>query len=162
MCKLIRRALEFGRVCIITNAETGWVELSARRFMPAVERLLCKVKVISARSKFEMMYPDSPLEWKVAAFHCEVREGFAAACDYTRDRHVLSFGDSIHERDAVHRVAGDMPNTNSKSVKFVERPTLEHLRRQVQLVHSCFDYICNYAGDLDLMLTIQVLQNGEF
>ena len=32
---LLRRACELGTVIVITNAETGWVELSAARFLPA-------------------------------------------------------------------------------------------------------------------------------
>ena len=32
--QVIQRALQMGDVIIITNAEIGWVELSARRFMP--------------------------------------------------------------------------------------------------------------------------------
>lgn len=180
--KLLSHAFELGAVTIVTNAETGWVELSAQRFMPRVLPLLSRCRVISARSTFEVAYPDQPNEWKVQAFRCAIADsfsparrrqlGFGHAGDAmeveTKEgdkngaaafKNVLSFGDSIHERDAVHRVAGAMPRTWSKSVKFVERPTIEQLKRQVELVSSCFDYICGHGGDLDLMLTIQLLYN---
>jgi hypothetical protein len=62
---LLERALEFGHVTIITNAETGWVELSARKFMPGVLGVLQRVHVMSARSSFERLSPDSPADWKV-------------------------------------------------------------------------------------------------
>ena len=62
---LLRRALTFGKVMIITNAETGWVELSAKRFMPDVLTLLPELDVFSARSNFESLSPDSPSDWKV-------------------------------------------------------------------------------------------------
>lgn len=188
--KLLTRAYKLGRVTIVTNAETGWVELSAQRFMPRVVPLLSKARVISARSTFEAAYPDQPHEWKVQAFRTALDGTFGAGCtrvvrmgggddvdmmeqenalmeqkvaaggaEQQPFKNVLSFGDSIHERDAVHRVAGAMPKTWSKSVKFVERPTIEQLKRQVDLVSSCFDYICSHGGDLDLMLTIQLLYN---
>jgi hypothetical protein len=62
---LLERALEFGHVTIITNAETGWVELSARKFMPGVLGVLQRVHVMSARSSFERLSPDNPGDWKV-------------------------------------------------------------------------------------------------
>ena len=177
--KLLNHAFELGAVTIVTNAETGWVELSAQRFMPRVLPLLTKCRVISARSTFEVAYPDQPNEWKIQAFRCAIADSFSPArrrqlgfgdamevetkendkAGNAGFKNVLSFGDSIHERDAVHRVAGAMPRTWSKSVKFVERPTIEQLKRQVELVSSCFDYICGHGGDLDLMLTIQLLYN---
>jgi hypothetical protein len=153
--KLLDRAVTLGTVCIITNAETGWVELSARRFMPAVLPLLSKVRVLSARSTFE---PECscPSEWKVRAFSQELHVHYSKE-DPTVTRNVLSFGDSIHERHAVHKVTAGVPNMRTKSIKFVERPTAEQLRRQVDLVHGCISDVVGHRGDLDLMLTIQLL-----
>lgn len=64
---LLARARTYGKVMIITNAETGWVELSAKRFMPDVLPALADVEVFSARSNFESLAPESPSEWKVCA-----------------------------------------------------------------------------------------------
>jgi hypothetical protein len=49
-----------------------------------------------------------------------------------------------------------MANTRTKSVKFAERPSMEQLRRQIELVTNCFQYIHNHEGDLDLQLTVTV------
>jgi hypothetical protein len=38
---------------IITNAAEGWVEFSANRFMPSVVPCLEKVKIVSARARYE-------------------------------------------------------------------------------------------------------------
>lgn len=62
---LLKRAQQFGKVMIITNAETGWVELSCKRFIPEVLPHLADLDVFSARSNFESLAPDSPSEWKV-------------------------------------------------------------------------------------------------
>ena len=40
----------------------------------------------------------------------------------------------------------------TKSVKFAERPSMEQLRRQVELVTNCFQYIYLHEGDLDLQV----------
>lgn len=63
---LVERAIKCGPVVIITNAETGWVELSCKRFMPRVMPFLASVKVLSARSTFEALFPDSPADWKAS------------------------------------------------------------------------------------------------
>lgn len=65
VCVLINTALAYGPVCIITNAERGWVELSAKKFMPSVVPLLSRVRVLSARSTFEADFP-CPTDWKVS------------------------------------------------------------------------------------------------
>jgi hypothetical protein len=60
------------------------------------------------------------------------------------------------EREAVRAVTRGLPNTRTKSVKFAERPSMEQLRRQIELVTNCFQYIHNHEGDLDLQLTVTV------
>jgi len=154
--KLLEQAMRVAPVCVVTNAETGWVELSARRFMPKVEALLPRLMVLSARSNYEPV-SKCPSEWKVRAFRQVLGD------HYTGDkagtvRNVLSFGDSIHERHAVHKVTAGVERTLTKSVKFVERPTAEQLKRQVELVSGCLGDIVAHAEHLDLMLTIQLLK----
>jgi len=66
---LIQKSKEFGKTYIVTNAAEGWVELSARRFLPKVFKELKKdVVVISARTKYEALYPRNYQKWKVEAF----------------------------------------------------------------------------------------------
>jgi len=62
---LMARAAKFGSVAIITNAETGWVEMSCKKFMPRVLPMLSGVRILSARSSHEARFPDSPSDWKV-------------------------------------------------------------------------------------------------
>jgi hypothetical protein len=149
-------------VHIITNAETGWVQLSAQKFLPAVIPLLGKVKVISARSTYESMYPDAPFKWKLQAMQEKLQTTFGSASsssssmnmDSKGERHVISFGDSHVEREAVRTATRGFSNTRTKSIKFAERPSLEQLRRQLDLIASCFFYITSHSGDLDLQLTV--------
>jgi len=153
---LLSMAVEYGEVNIVTNAETGWVQMSAAKFMPAVLPLLDKVHVISARSTFEAAHPDAPLQWKYHAMHRRLSDHFPAV-DSPPDRHIISFGDSHVEREAVRTVAKNFNNVRTKSVKFAERPSMEQLRRQIELVTNCFQYLYTFNGDLDLMLTISLM-----
>jgi len=147
---LLRLAMSFGDVHVVTNAETGWVQLSAKKFLPGVVPLFGQVKVLSARSTYESMFPDSPVKWKFCAFQEKL---FA---DPKSPKNVISFGDSHVEREAVRAVTRGLPNTKTKSVKFAEKPSMEQLRRQLELVINCFQYIHGHGGDLDLQLTVTV------
>ena len=123
-----------GNVVIVTNAETGWVEMSGKRFVPrildAVQRM--QLPVISARSTYEARYPGSPCDWKTAAFIAQVQHAAQASCVVD----VISIGDSLHEREAAHQVSARFRDSIAtvKTVKMVERPTVEQLRRQLSLV----------------------------
>jgi len=157
---LLERAQKHGRVVVITNAETGWVELSARKFMPSLLPTLAKLRVVSARSTYEALHPDSPSEWKVAAFQQELSAAFAGR-RADANRNVVSLGDSVHERTAIHKVtAGGGAGVRTKSIKFVERPTVEQLKRQLDLVYNCVQEIAAHNGHLDLMLTIAMGDGG--
>ena len=160
VCAVLVKAMQCGTVVIITNAVKGWVEFSAQRFMPRVAPLLAQICVFSARSTYEPMYPDNPLQWKVAAFEQLVGQTQPMNIVDTEEnlmRSVISFGDSTYERDAVRKVTANLGSTFTKSVKFVNCPNLEQLRREVDLVRNHLDYICGVRDHLDLMLTIQLL-----
>ncbi len=98
---VLSEALNHGDVHVITNAEYGWVELSAKRFMPAVVPLLARVQVLSARSTFEHIYPEAPIKWKFFAFHERLASTFM---DHSCQKNIISFGDSHVEREAVRAV----------------------------------------------------------
>jgi len=56
-------------VLIVTNAEDGWVEMSGELFLPKVHQYVksVNIRIISARSMYEKMYPQQPGQWK---HHC--------------------------------------------------------------------------------------------
>jgi len=154
----LERALTLGTVVLVTNAERGWVELSCERFLPRVSVFFPKVRVISARSKFEPMFPNQPHQWKVQAF----REEISSIVSINDMSNIISIGDSHHEREALHVVTSGIENCLVKSVKFVERPGIEVLRRQLELIHGCIEFITQHGADLDLMLSQSLLfGNGD-
>ena len=128
------------QVMIITNSEHGWVTMSAEKFIPGVLPLLKRCTIVSARSLYEPLYPDDPLKWKLTAF------GKITAV------HVISFGDSQFERTALFALKKD--GLLTKSIKFVEKPSIEQLSNQIKFVNNVFDYIFTHKDELDLMLTI--------
>lgn len=152
--QILTLALNSGEVHIITNAENGWVQRSAQRFLPKVVPLIEKTIVVSARSTYEEHHPNAPIKWKVCAFVDKFLDVFPT--DETR-KNVLSLGDSLAERHAVHTASKLLKNVCTKSVKFVEMPTVVQLKMQLEFVLKCWNYIHNHSEDLDLMLTISII-----
>lgn len=147
-------AKECGTVVLVTNAERGWIELSCQKFMPSLGPCLESVKAVSARTSFESRSASSPSEWKVHAFDSEIHRVYGHETVYGADcrKNVVSLGDSVHEREALLRVATPLPNCRSKSLKFVERPDISQICKQLSLVTSCFDRIVHHDGNLDLCI----------
>lgn len=149
--RLISRATETAaRVFIITNAEVGWVELSAQKFMPRVVPYLERATVFSARSTYQHCFPNNPNQWKATAFSERICSQFPKMAEMN----IVSFGDSECERSALLNVGRFCANSRTKSIKFVERPTVEQLRRQLEMICNNFAFIVQHDGNLDLMLTI--------
>jgi len=141
-------------VCIITNAEAGWVELSSQSWLPGVAAMLDQVTLISARSTYERFHPNSPLLWKLRAFQDSSQKFHEKHGDDSTMLHILSFGDSNVEREAARAVASSRSSTKAKSVKFAEQPTIEMLRLELLAMTSRFLSLVEYENDLDLMLPV--------
>ena len=142
-----------GHVVIVTNAETGWVELSGKRFVPRVLECLQRLQlpIISARSTYEARYPGSPNDWKTAAFIEQV----AHAAESAPCIELMSIGDSLHEREAAHQVGArfsDGDVSSVKTVKMVERPTVEQLRRQLSLISTNLNDMVDEPHSFDVNL----------
>jgi len=149
VARTLRAAKRQGRVVLVTNAERGWVELSCRKFCPWLFPALEGLKILSARSEYEIQGITSPFEWKYLAFENEITTWSAriSPCSATN---VVSVGDAGHERQALLRAAKGLPNCRAKSVKLVERPGVPQLLNQHELLGVCLRQIVRHEGSLDL------------
>ncbi|CAJ1343624.1 unnamed protein product [Effrenium voratum] len=145
---------QLGTVLLVTNAETGWVELSCQRFLPDLLPALRTVRTLSARTQYETPRVSSPFEWKHRAFLCEISRTFEGSLAKPRRRNILSFGDSGHEREALIKATVNMPHTRTKSIKFLDRPGVEELRKQHALMGKCLRKIVHHDGNVDLFLRL--------
>merc|ERR1719282_320692 len=144
-------AKQLGTVVLVTNSERGWIELSCQKFMPSLYPMLENVKIFSARSVYERLDVFSPFEWKLRAFESEIMRLFVSKDDQSR-KNILSLGDSAHEREALIQATANLSNCRTKSLKFVERPGVDQLRKQHMLVTRCFRRIVHHDGNLDLCI----------
>jgi len=158
--RTLESACELGNVLIVTNAETGWIELSGRKFMPNLTAYLEKknFRVVSARSMYEPTGVTSPFEWKNRAFSHEIEQYFTQLPSHQSSckRNIISFGDSAHEREAILNLDRFMVADHvTKSLKFVERPMIDQLKKEHELINGCLRQIVYHSMNLDLCVRTQ-------
>jgi len=145
--KLLEMAMRVGHTFIITNAMNGWVEYSSAKWVPELLPTLQKVRVISARSKFEQQYPGQVSQWKIQAF-LEVQQQL----DSQIITNLISIGDSNFEMDAVHVMGKEFAQALIKTIKLRESPSPEELLKQLDLVSQKFERIVENARNLKIGL----------
>ncbi|CAD7967487.1 unnamed protein product [Amoebophrya sp. A120] len=156
----IRTALRFGRVVIITNAETGWTQVSCRKWLPTLLPLLSSMTVISARSTFEPKGVESPAGWKTHAFK-EVIEAFYSRYPNQRWKNVLALGDGRADREALHRVTEERlsEGCRQKNVKFIVKPSLDTLKKQLVLFTDVLEHLVFVDDHVDIRIEEKHLQS---
>jgi hypothetical protein len=144
---MLHMAMRLGKVVIVTNAMDGWVETCFAKMMPSLVQVFDKIKVVSARSKYEEQSAD-PSEWKRLAFEFEVELlEFAGAIQFN----VVSLGDSLHEQLAVQSLSEKRaPSCHGKSVKFLPAPTIDQLRAEHDFVVLTLLDVVQHSGNLDV------------
>lgn len=160
--ELLEAALELAaEVVVVTNAEEGWIELSCKQWLPGLEEVLSSCQITSARSTWEPQGVASPAGWKAREFN-DVIDRFYSQYPSQSWKNIISIGDAPHEREALSRVSKLAPQQvgarcRSKSVKFVLRPTIEQLRREMQMLRSSLRDIVWHDDDLDLHFSAESL-----
>lgn len=146
----LRAARCLGEVVLITNAEQGWVELSCAQFLPSLLPALQGLRVISARSIYEPQGVSLPSSWKRLAFETEV----SSFCRRSTGglRNVVSIGDSSDERQALIGATEDFSECSVKCIKFAERPEINQLLQQHEVIGDCLQHIVQYDGNLDMCI----------
>ena len=151
--KTLIEAEKFGRVVVVTNAETGWIELTTAKFMPLIANYIQKLPILSARSTFEPKGFTRPYDWKEKAFAMVVESHGITSGEASGA--VWSIGDSMHERDAVISVCAHI-GLVYKSIKLMERPDLHVLYRQHLLLQRSLQEVAIKSGAMDVRVQLAV------
>lgn len=159
---LLEQAAELAeKVVVVTNAEEGWVDLSCKAWLPELQQTLTRCEVASARSTWEPRGIASPAGWKARTFE-DVIDKFYSRYQHQSWKNIISVGDAPHEREALSRVVRWAPcgrgkRCRSKSVKFVLRPSIEQLTREIQMLRESLKEIVWHDDDLDLHFSAESL-----
>jgi len=90
------------------------VELSAKRFLPKVNQEIANdVTIISARARYEKLFPRNYQKWKVEAF-LETRRDM----DEQAITNLIALGDNVFEIEAAYILGAQFKNAFIKTVKF--------------------------------------------
>ena len=133
---LLNNAINKGDTYIITNAEKGWVELSAFKFYPKIKNILPKIKIISARDKYSEIFPGDLKKWKIEAFL-----NLMKYINVKLVTNIICIGDSFFEIEAGKIFASKFREAFIKTIKFKEIPKLDDLLKQLNVVNKRFDLI---------------------
>lgn len=163
--KLLEQAVEVAeKVVVVTNAEEGWVQMSCQAWLPSLQATLAGCEVASARSMWEPRGVASPAGWKARAFE-DVIDRFYSRYQHQSWKNIISVGDAPHEREALSRVVrwaptGTGKKCRSKSVKFILRPSIEQLTRELSMLRDSLREIVYHDDDLDLHFSAEALADS--
>lgn len=148
--KLLQKLLNNGKVFIVTNALSKWVEISSL-VMPNSVYLLQKTTLISARKRYEDYTPDMS-EWKKYTFR-DILDGEYRA---GQTLNMISIGDAEHEYKALVSLYGSAKGNQQllKSVKFLEDPSYYTLIDELDVVYNSIENIILSKQCLDLNFKI--------
>ena len=144
---LLSKSLEKGLVFIITNAAYGWVEFSAKKLYPSSYELLKKIKIVSARSMCEKKYPGDYRQWKTKAFIDTIQK---SNINFLKTANIISFGDSIIELEASHKLKEIFADGYIKTIKFKENPQPLELIKELKIILQQFDVILSNVRNLSI------------
>lgn len=157
---LLKQATRLGTVLIITNAGDGWVELSSARFLPAVKAYLDQnrnqIKIVSARARYIDTHRHEPLQWKVLTFSDELQTIMAAHPCKPYEMNVVVLGDSVGDQYAARYTANLLASNGMpvvmKVVKFLERPSIDQLCKEIAVFLDHLYVITMHNGSFDVSM----------
>jgi hypothetical protein len=149
--QLLELAMRLGHTYIITNAGEGWVEHSCAKWIPGLLPTLEKIEIISARSRYESLYPNDVSMWKIHAFRDLQRR-----LDLPIITNLNSMGDANYEMEATQMMGKEFSEALVKTIKLREHPSPEELLKELELVVKNFERIVMNARNLKIGLERKV------
>jgi len=153
---LLTAAEQYGKVVIVTNAETGWIELSCKRWLPSLQPIVEKIECLSARSTWEPSGLKSPFQWKAREFE-DVIEKFYSKRLHQSWKNVVSIGDSPHERQALQQatrgsVSSKKLKCRTKTIKLKVRPLAAELLQELATLSQNLEQLVCHDDSLDIVI----------
>lgn len=158
--RLLRLATTLGEVMIVTLSKDSWVAESCRNFFPELQECISDlgVRVLHAT-------PGEPRGGALSTFSRlkaeAIAEGATGATGASAWRSIISIGDSDFEREGCRRAAEDLQKRqapasqviHAKTLKSMEKPTVDELTKQLQYISRWLPRMVALCSDLDLTLS---------
>jgi hypothetical protein len=146
LSSFLKKLLKMGKVVIVTNALTDWVNVSSE-VLPHTYQLLKKVDIVSARGRYKGKTTQI-MDWKILAFRDVINEEFKN----TDLMNVISIGDAEYEYQALISLNDQKKGIKKylKSIKFLREPTHDTLIDQIQVITYAINDVWSSDKHLDL------------
>jgi hypothetical protein len=159
---VLRMASKLGRVCIVTLALEHWVSTSIKHFMPDLEGLLEELDIAVVYSRTAL--PETTIRGigmdgvrdvgqalKTAAMRHVVGSLYNKGRQRSSWENVISVGDSLAEYYGIQDVTFlHTQECRCKAVKLHEKPDLDTLTVQLEVLQNWLPFIVEHDGDLQL------------
>lgn len=123
--RVLTLAKNLGDVIIVTNAIDKWVEDSTVRYLNEASDIISTIPIISARNKFEHIFPTEYVTWKSLIFLDRLDKN-------PHIEKLISIGDSNVEKNAAKQsVLLCDSKVECKTIKFIEQPNIKLLKKQL-------------------------------
>lgn len=123
-------------IYIISNSSIEWIESLINKYFPSLEKIIDKIKIISAREQYETEYPGDSNIWKKKAF-----QNLKKQYDNDSPINILNFGDSLIDIDAGGYLMKLFKESYLKSIKLRESPSITDLIKQLTLSTNQFNNV---------------------
>lgn len=144
------KLIKMGKVIIVTNALTDWVNVSSE-VLPKTYHFLKKVQIVSARGTYKNK-SSQMMDWKIMAFRDIINKEF-------NDNHIMniiSIGDAEYEYQALIALNKHKKGHKKflKSIRLLKNPSHDVLIDQIQVLSEAIDHVWNKYDHLDLCFNI--------
>jgi len=142
-----------GTVYIVTNSDSGWVQLIRTKFCPEFD--LESIGLVHTIRNYNIPY----IEWKIRAM-MGILNTYYGPANLLPKINAAGFGDDENDgpalRTAVTRYFGGVIPCNShvKTFKFIHRPLLAQLRNELSEVGNNLQSVMTQPINIDYVLTI--------
>lgn len=138
-----------GHLVIITNAKLEWINTCLKK-LPQTNKIQNKFKIVSARDQNEHKFHVN--QWKENTFKNYAKSLFLSN-NYIN---IISIGDAHYEYNALQKLYHHMPQHNKifKSVKFIGKPTIDHIIDQIDVLQNNIENICKKHSHIDMQFVL--------
>lgn len=134
-------------VYIITNSEKGWIDYCLKHYITDCSIL----KEIDVRTRENIEFTKTSFsEWKTLNFLQTLHPHFSVGGKHE----LISFGDSIFDRQAALKIKEQFPDVVVKNVTLAMYPTVELLLLEHELIEKVLCYLSLHPSDLDLYFNV--------
>lgn len=156
----LQSAQKIGKICIVTNSETGWVIQSSEFFLPELTEFIKTIPIVSAFDIYNAKTPKPENQQELYRWLIEAKKWaiFNLVEEHRQLGYLkyISVGDGVAEKYAMNELFGEKLCTGEwKHIQMSEHPTVQTLMAQQQIIADAFSTILHLT---DNNLTIQYQQ----